>query len=140
MREKGKRLPEEPPAASAGKPLSFMRETIARRMTESFQSVPHFYINVEADAEEISAVRDKLKPRLQKISGWKLTITDVLVKIVARTLEEQPEVNAQWTGKVILQLNEIHVGLAVGLTEGLVVPVIRRANTKSLAELAGIRL
>ena len=130
---------EEPPAPMAGKPLSSMRETIARRMTESFQSVPHFYINVEADAEEISAVRDKLKARVGKISGWKLTITDVLVKIVARTLEEQPEVNARWTGRGILQLNEIHVGLAIGLREGLVVPVIRKANTKSLTELAGIR-
>ena len=121
------------------KPLSSMRETIARRMIESFQSVPHFYISVEADAEELTAVREKLNPSVEKISGWKLTITDLLVKILARTLEEQPEVNVQWTGKGIRQLSEIHIGLAVGVKEGLVVPVIRKANLKALAEIARIR-
>jgi pyruvate dehydrogenase E2 component (dihydrolipoamide acetyltransferase) len=136
--EKAKVSGEQPPPILE-KALSSMRETIARRMTESFQSVPHFYISVEADAEELSSVREKLKPSVEKFSGWKLTITDLLVKILARTLEEQPEVNSQWTGKGIRQLSEIHIGLAVGLREGLVVPVIRKANMKSLAELAGIR-
>jgi pyruvate dehydrogenase E2 component (dihydrolipoamide acetyltransferase) len=136
--EKGKESEEKAPLVGE-KPLSSMRETIARRMTESFQSVPHFYISVEADAEELTAVREKLKPSLEKISGWKLTITDLLVKILARTLEEQPEVNVQWTGKGIRQLGEIHIGLAIGVKEGLVVPVIRKANMKALAELARIR-
>jgi pyruvate dehydrogenase E2 component (dihydrolipoamide acetyltransferase) len=136
--EKAKRSEENAPLISE-KPLSSMRETIARRMTESFQSVPHFYISVEADAEELNAVREKLKTSLEKISGWKLTITDLLVKILARTLEEQPEVNVQWTGKGIRQLSDIHIGLAIGVKEGLVVPVIRKANMKALAELAKIR-
>jgi len=126
-------------SSSREKPLSSMRETIARRMTESFQTVPHFYISVEADAEELSVIREKIKPTVEKRSGMKLTITDLLIKIVARSLEEQPEVNVQWTGGSIRQASEINIGMAVGLREGLIVPVIRQANLKSLAELAEIR-
>jgi pyruvate dehydrogenase E2 component (dihydrolipoamide acetyltransferase) len=139
LSEGRKEAPATPAAPIQEKPLSSMRETIARRMTESFQSVPHFYISVEADAEDISAVREKVKPAVAKIAGVKVTLTDLLVKIIAKALQEQPEINGQWTGKGIRQLEEINIGLAVGLREGLLVPVIRRANEKSLAELAGIR-
>lgn len=136
-----KSAPSIPSAAAPAqeKPLSAMRETIARRMTESFQTVPHFYISVEADAEELNAVRDKIKPAVEKRFGIKITITDLLVKIISQTLEEQPEVNVQWAGGGIRQASEINIGLAVGLREGLIVPVIRQANLKPLAELAKIR-
>jgi pyruvate dehydrogenase E2 component (dihydrolipoamide acetyltransferase) len=134
-----KSAPSIPPTPAQEKPLSSMRETIARRMTESFQTVPHFYISLEADAEELNAVRDKIKPAVEKRSGIKITITDLLVKIISQTLEEQPEVNVQWAGGGIRQASEINIGLAVGLREGLIVPVIRQANLKPLAELAKIR-
>lgn len=137
--QKTEKVPSIPVAPIQEKPLSSMRETIARRMTESFQSVPHFYISVEADAEELSAVREKVKLAVEKMSGMNVTVTDLLVKIIARTLEEQPEVNVQWTGTGIRQVPEINIGIAIGLREGLIVPVIRQANTKSLGQLAKIR-
>jgi pyruvate dehydrogenase E2 component (dihydrolipoamide acetyltransferase) len=120
-------------------PLSSMRETIARRMIESFQFVPHFYISVEADAEALNAAHRQLKPSLEKSAGLKLTLTDLLLKIIARALEEHSEINIQWTGNGIRQLTDCNIGLAIGLPNGLIVPVIRQANRRSLAELTQAR-
>ncbi len=137
--EQKEKVPAVPPVQGKEIPLSSMRETIARRMIESFQFVPHFYISVEADAEGLNDIHQKLKPSLEKSTGLKLTLTDLLLKIIARALEEHSEINIQWTGSGIRQLADCNIGLAIGLPNGLVVPVIRQANTKSLAELAQAR-
>lgn len=133
------KVPAVPPVQEKEIPLSSMRETIARRMIESFQFVPHFYISVEADAEGLNDIHQKLKPSLEKSTGLKLTLTDLLLKIIARALEEHSEINIQWTGSGIRQLADCNIGLAIGLPNGLIVPVIRQVNTKSLAELAQAR-
>lgn len=116
-------------------PLSAMRETIARRMIESFQLVPHFYISVEADAEALSDTYQQLKPQMEKSIGLNLTLTDLLLRVIARALEEHPEINIQWTGKGLRRLLDCNIGLP----HGLIVPVIRQANRKSLVELVKIR-
>jgi len=121
------------------KPLSSMRETIARRMTDSFQLIPHFHLSMEVDAEALSQTKEKVGARVEKLTGIQLTLTDLLLKTCAQALEEHPEINVQWTGHGIRQLADINIGFAVGVSEGLIVPVIRRANQKSLIELSRVR-
>jgi pyruvate dehydrogenase E2 component (dihydrolipoamide acetyltransferase) len=120
-------------------PLSSMRRTIARRMVESVQTAPHFWIADEADATEIKALLEQLQPEVQEESGVRLTPTDLIVMVVARALGEHPDVNAFWTEEGIRILNEINVGIATSVPGGLVVPVIRQADSKSLAQIAATR-
>ena len=120
-------------------PLSSMRETIARRLTESFQSVPHFYLSLEADVEKLCQAREDLTPLIEKESGVRISLTDLLLKITASALAEHPEINVQWAGDGIRHLAEINIGLAVALDTGLVVPVVRLANSLSLADIARVR-
>jgi pyruvate dehydrogenase E2 component (dihydrolipoamide acetyltransferase) len=120
-------------------PLSSMRRTIARRMAESFQSAPHFHLSVEVDVKELSNVREKLMPSIEKILGVRLTYTDLLLKITAKALEDHPEINVTWAGDGIKQLSHINLGLAIAVQDGLIVPVIKQVNTKSLTEITGIR-
>jgi pyruvate dehydrogenase E2 component (dihydrolipoamide acetyltransferase) len=120
-------------------PLSSMRRTIARRMIESFQSAPHFYLTVEVDTEELRKAREKLRPSIEKITGVRLTYTDLLIKIVADSIEGHPGINVRWGGDGIERLRDINIGLAIAVEDGLIVPVIRQANAKSLVEIVRIR-
>jgi pyruvate dehydrogenase E2 component (dihydrolipoamide acetyltransferase) len=120
--------------------LSGMRRTIAKRMTESFQSAPHFYLSLEVDAQELSQVLGKLEPRREAKAQGSLTYTDLMIKIVAQALEQHPEMNATWTGDGIKLLSEIHIGVAMAVQDGLLVPVIRQANHRSIAEIAEMRI
>lgn len=120
-------------------PLSTLRKTIARRMVESFQSSPHFYITIEVDTKELEALRQKLIPFVEQKAGVRLTFTDLLVKIVAKALEEHPFVNASFIGNAIKLFGQVNVGLATSVEEGLIVPVIRGANKLSLMEIAKVR-
>jgi pyruvate dehydrogenase E2 component (dihydrolipoamide acetyltransferase) len=120
-------------------PLSSMRRTIARRMIESFQAAPHFYLSVEVDAEELRKARAKLMPSIEKITGIRLTYTDLLIKITAKALEGHPEINVTWAGDGIKRLRNINLGLAIAVADGLIVPVICQANTRSLTEIVSMR-
>lgn len=120
-------------------PLSSMRKTIARRMVESFQSTPHFYTTMEVDTKELERVRQQLIPSVEERVGVRLTITDLLVKIVARALEEHPYVNSSFAGDSIKLFSRIDIGLATSVDEGLIVPVIRRVNKLTLPEIAKTR-
>lgn len=135
---------EEP--APAGLPpkgkrveLSGMRRTIARRMSRSFQT-PHFWIVQQADATRLNEARDQLLSVIEAETGERLTYTDLIVKAVARTLEEHPVMNSRWTEEAIELLEEIDIGLALSLPAGLIVPVLRQANKKSLAEITRTRV
>jgi len=131
-------------AAEAGPPRSRlvkpggMRRTIARRMSESFQT-PHFWMSKSAFAVRLKEARERLLPAVERDTGQRLTYTDLIVKAVARALESFPGVNAYWTAEGIEMLEEINVGLATSVPDGLIVPVIRQANLKSLAEITKIR-
>lgn len=137
--ERAKKPEATPMAQGEILALSSMRRTIARRMTESFQSVPHFYLSLEVDVKELSQTRENLKPLIQKLTGLSLTYTDLLLKITAQALEEHPEINVTWADDRIKRLSSVNVGLAIAVEDGLIVPVIRQANTKSLAEITRIR-
>ncbi len=115
--------------------VSHIWRVMAERTTQSWASVPHFYLVREVNASRLIS----WKEHIQKRSGEKVTYTDLLTKVVVETLREHPRLNASWqTGSIILH-EEINIGLAVAVVEGLVVPVIHRADNYSVQQLAGIR-
>ena len=116
--------------AEKPKPMSRMRQTIARRMTESFTTTPHFYVTVAVDMTELVSLAAELKAQ-----GATYKINDFLLKAVALTLLEFPALNSATDGKQVRWHGRVHLGLAVALEDGLVVPVIRDADRLSLADL-----
>jgi len=119
-------------------PLSSMREVIARRMMESFQT-PHFYLTVEVDAQELGETRSQLIPITESKTGIRLTLTDLIIKIVAKALEDNPSLNCSYVDGAVKLFKRIDIGLVTAVEGGLVVPVIRQANKKSLADIAQAR-
>lgn len=119
-------------------PLSSMREVIARRMTESFQS-PHFYLTVEVDAHELEKTRKQLIPLIESKTGIRLTVTDLIVKMVAKAVEDNPSVNCSYVDGSVRLFKRIDIGLVTAVEGGLVVPVIRQANKKLIMEIAQSR-
>ena len=119
-------------------PLSSMREVIACRMTESFQT-PHFYLTVEVDGQELVKIRKQLIPLIESKIGVRLTVTDLLIKIVAKALQDNPLVNCAYTDGAVKLFRRIDIGLVTSVEGGLIVPVIRRADKMSLAEISQAR-
>lgn len=117
-------------------PLKGIRKIIAQRMTDSFQNTPHFYLSVEVDMSAIQDVKERVKDEVEKRAKVKLTLTDILVKVVASALKEYPIINSRFEGDQIRLLEEINVGVAIALADGLIVPVVHRADQKSLTEIA----
>jgi pyruvate dehydrogenase E2 component (dihydrolipoamide acetyltransferase) len=116
--------------AERPQPMTRMRQIIAQRLTESFTHAPHFFVTVSADITELEALRGGLKAQ-----GTAYTITDFILKASALALEQFPAVNSSSDGVSIRWHGSIDLGLAVALEQGLVVPVIRRANELTLAEI-----
>jgi len=128
-------VPEQKPTEKLI-PLKGIRKIIAQRMTESFRDVPHFYLSVEVDMSAVQDLKEKVKDEVEKRAKVKLTLTDILVKIVASALKEHPIMNSRFEGDQIRLLEEINVGVAIALADGLIVPVVRNADQKSLSEVA----
>ena len=125
--------------ADADQPVSGMRATIARRLVESKNTVPHFYLEVEVDAAPLLAMRETLNKRLAEAGGeaaLKLSVNDFILKASAEALRKIPAVNASWAGTSIRQHSAVHLAFGVALEDGLVTPVIRDAHSKSLKEIA----
>jgi pyruvate dehydrogenase E2 component (dihydrolipoamide acetyltransferase) len=117
--------------------LSAMRRTVARRLVESMQSTPHFYLTVTVDAEALLGFRAELNGQLQAGGeDLKVSVNDLIVKACAGLLRTNPELNVSWGGDKLLVHRRVHVGIAVALEGGLVVPVVRDADTKSLTQVA----
>jgi len=119
-------------------PLSSMRKVIARRMTESFQA-PHFYLMIDVDTREFGETRQQLMPLIESKTGIRLSVTDLLIRMVAQALEDNPSVNCAYVDGSIKLFKRIDIGLVTAVEGGLIVPVIRQANKKSLAEIAQAR-
>lgn len=134
--KRGEAPPAPAPAAMAeyqDKELSLMREAIARRMSESKSSAPHFYLTIAVDMDRAADLHRSQK-ELHPASP--VTITDLIIKAAASALRRHPAVNVSYqAGKMRLYKN-IHMGVAVALDEGLITPVIRDADKKSLVEIA----
>ena len=118
------------PEDDAPRPMTTMRRIIGERLTFSATTVPQFTVTVAVDMTRLLALRTELKS-----AGTALTITDFIVSAVAQTLAEFPDVNARTDGVSVWHRRRVHVGLAVSIPDGLVVPVIRDADRRSIAEL-----
>jgi pyruvate dehydrogenase E2 component (dihydrolipoyllysine-residue acetyltransferase) len=131
------RAPAAAPMAAGDEkiPLSAVRRITARRLTES-AAAPHFYLTSVVDAGRLLAFRAEINQRLAA-DGVKISVTDLLVRACAVTLRVHPQVNASWGGDHILRRANIHIGVAVALDDGLIVPVIHDADRKSIGEIAG---
>jgi pyruvate dehydrogenase E2 component (dihydrolipoamide acetyltransferase) len=114
-----------------------MLKAVARRMSASKSQVPHFYLQCEIDMGKALALREELNAELAA-DGVKLTVNDLIVRACALALREHPEFHRSWVDGKIYQHADAHVGVAVALDEGLIVPVIRNADSLPLRELAGV--
>jgi pyruvate dehydrogenase E2 component (dihydrolipoamide acetyltransferase) len=118
---------------SAGSPISRL---MAERTTQSWTTVPHFFIVREVDASALNEARKKLGLAIEQSHHVKLTHTDLLVALVARVLQKHPRMNASWTGSSVRENSEINIGLAMAVDDGVVAPVIRNADKVELGEIA----
>lgn len=112
-------------------PVSQMRKTIARRLAESKFSAPHFYLTMEINMDKAIEARNSLN----EVSPVKISFNDMVIKATAAALKQHPKVNASWLGDKIRYNHHIHIGMAVAVDEGLLVPVIRFADSKSLSQI-----
>ncbi len=112
---------------------------MAERTTSSWTQTPHFYLVREVNATRLVQWRDELSHDVEKQTGIKLTYTDLLVKLLGAALRNHPNMVASWDGGTIRRKNEINIGLAVAVEDGLVAPVIHHADQHSLSELAELR-
>ncbi|MEM0991192.1 MAG: pyruvate dehydrogenase complex dihydrolipoamide acetyltransferase [Pseudomonadota bacterium] len=115
--------------------LDGMRKTIAARLTEAKQTIPHFYLRRDIQLDTLMTVRKKINTEGEK-SGIKLSVNDFIIKACAAALQRVPEANAVWAGDRVLQLKPSDVAVAVAIDGGLFTPVIRDAHAKGLSELS----
>jgi len=133
------------------RPLSMMRKTIARRLTESKKNVPHFYLTIDVDADALVAFREKVNQELEpKTNGaatkraagepeekpLRISVNDLLVKACAVALLRVPECNAQFTPEAILVHQRVDISVAVAVPDGLLTPIVRNADQKSVVAIA----
>ncbi len=112
-------------------PVSQMRKTIARRLSESLFTAPHFYITMSIDMDAAVAARAKIN----EVAPVKISFNDMVVKATALSLKQHPKINSSWLGDSIRTNHHINIGIAVAVDEGLLVPVVRFADTKTLSEI-----
>lgn len=131
--------PARPAAASGAamsesftdEPVSQMRKTIARRLGESKFTAPHFYLTISLDMDNAIAARKAMNSN----EGVKVSFNDMVIKAVSMALRKHPAINSSWLGDVIRRNNHVHIGVAVAVDEGLLVPVIRFADSKGLSQI-----
>ena len=128
-------MPSAPRVSAPGAGVSTVWRIMAERMTTSWTTAPHFYLVREVNVSRLVSWLD----RARKQTGAHITYTDLLVKLVAAAMSQHPRMNVSWRDGTIAQNGEINIGLAVAIDDGLVVPVIHRADTLRLAELASRR-
>ncbi len=121
-------------------PFSGMRRAIAKKMLASKVETAQTYMTNTLDASRIVALRKQLLPQIQSKHGVRITITDIMMKITAQAIRKHPILNTRWSEEGVLYLQDIHMGMAMALESGLIVPVIRDIEKKELADIAGERL
>ena len=115
-------------------PNSGMRKTIARRLTESKQQVPHFYLTVDCELDNLLATRKQLNEKAG--DGVKISVNDFVIRAVSLALKKVPAANSIWTDKATLQCEKQDISVAVAIDGGLITPVVRDAGSKGLAEIS----
>ena len=112
-------------------PVSQMRKVIARRLAESKFTAPHFYLTIDVDMDNAIASRKVLNAQ----DGVKVSFNDMVIKAVAMSLRKHPAINSSWLGDVIRRNHHVHIGVAVAVDEGLLVPVVRFADSKGFTQI-----
>ena len=138
--DRGPTPAQKPPAPKPGTgsrlQLSGMRKGIAERLVQSKAPVPHFYLNIEIDAGPLMAARAELKAGGEAADTSKITVNDFVLKAAVMAAVKVPRVNASFDGDAIVQYAEVDLGIAVAIEDGLLTPVIRAAQNKSLREIS----
>ena len=116
--------------------LTGMRKTIAERLLASKTQIPHFYLSVTMDGGPLMALRKELNAMAEKDGGQKLTVNDFILLAAARAAAEVPKINAAYDGDAIIEYAEVNLAVAVAVEDGLITPVIKKANTLSLREIS----
>lgn len=119
-------------AHSEDLPISQMRKSIANRLSGSKFSAPHFYVTMEIEMDKVIAARKSMN----EISPVKISFNDIVVKATAAALRQNPGVNVSWMGDKMVQHHHIHVGIAVAIPDGLIVPVVRFTDNKSISHIS----
>ncbi|GAB2801272.1 pyruvate dehydrogenase complex dihydrolipoamide acetyltransferase [Rhabdobacter roseus] len=114
-------------------PVSQMRKTIARRLSDSLFTAPHFYLTMEINMDKAM----QLRPTLNAVSPAKISFNDMVIKACALALKQHPAVNSAWLGDKIRRYKYVNIGVAVAVDEGLLVPVVRDADKKTLSAISG---
>ena len=122
-----------PAPVDSGSPISRL---MAERTTQSWTTIPHFFVTREVDAGALNEARQKLGPEIEQSHGVKLTHTDLLAALVARVLMKHSRMNASWTGAGVRANAEINIGLAMAVDDGVVAPVIHNAHLAALGAIA----
>jgi len=117
-------------------PLSGMRKTIAERLLASKTQIPHFYLNIEVDAGELMKLRSEINAAAEKAGQAKLTVNDFVLKAAVLAATRVPKVNASFDKDAVIEYSGIHLAVAVAIDDGLVTPVIRDAQSKSIRQIS----
>jgi len=117
-------------------PLSGMRKIIAGRLLTSKQTIPHFYLHVECDAAPLMALRKQINAQTEETGGNKYSVNDFVVKAMINGCEEVPAVNAAYNGDSIVEFANVGISVAIAVEDGLVTPVVKTAQNKSLLEIS----
>jgi pyruvate dehydrogenase E2 component (dihydrolipoamide acetyltransferase) len=117
-------------------PVTGMRAIIAERLLASKTQIPHFYLNMEVDAAPFMQFRAHLNAANEKTGGNKYTVNDFILKAVIRAAQEVPAVNAAWDGDAIVKFKHVGLSVAIAVEDGLVTPVIKAADTKTLLQIS----
>jgi pyruvate dehydrogenase E2 component (dihydrolipoamide acetyltransferase) len=128
--------PQIPAGEGSRISLSGMRKVIAERLVASKGPVPHFYLNIEIDAGPLMSARAELKSAGEKSDSSKITVNDFVLKASVQAAVKVPKANASFDGDAIVQYNDVNLAIAVAIEDGLVTPVIRAAQGKSLREIS----
>jgi pyruvate dehydrogenase E2 component (dihydrolipoamide acetyltransferase) len=116
-------------------PHTSIRKVIARRMLESKQTVPHFYLTVDLEIDALLAARQAINAVAEK-KGTKVSVNDMVIKACAKALRDHPECNASWTEDEMIQYGAVDISVAVATDRGLITPIVRNADMKGLAQIA----
>jgi pyruvate dehydrogenase E2 component (dihydrolipoamide acetyltransferase) len=121
-------------------PHDMMRKTIARRLTESKQHVPHFYVSVDVTLDTLLDLRERLNLQAPKDKEgkhlWKVSVNDFIIKALAMALTKVPDANVSWTDSAMVRHKHADIGVAVSIPGGLITPIVRKAETKGLAQIS----
>ena len=128
-------VPSAPGAEFEDLPLSQMRKTVARRLAESLGPVPHFFLTVDVDMTRALQARVRIN-ELLAAEGAKASLNDMVIKATAVALTRHPDCNAWWQGNSIRRFNQVHMGVAVAVPDGLITPVVQDAHAKGLGQIS----